>query len=155
MKKFVAAALLTGATSAVAAGQFSPLVSYELVFREPSTATSNTTGMINTSIEYTFPRSLSLYGGFSFILRDSFETAAQAGARFYTTSPLFYINGNMPLWSYIGLGANFLDNVAAYPEAGVRIGISDDTRIDIFVKVYNSNENAYDKHATIGMGLTF
>ena len=155
MKKFVTAALLTGATSAFAAGQFSPLISYELVYSEPSTATSNTASMINASMEYTFPRSLSVYGGFSFILRDSFETAAQAGARFYTPNPLFYVNGKMPVWTYVGLGANFLDNVAFYPEAGLRIGINDDTRVDVFMKVYNSNDTAYDKHATVGIGLTF
>lgn len=155
MKKFVAAALLAGTTSAFAAGQFSPLINYELVFSEPTTATSNTSSMINAVMEYTYPRSLSVYGGFSFILRDSFETAAQAGTRFYTPSPLFYVNGVAPVWTYVGLGANVLDNVAFFPEIGFRIGLTDTTRLDLFMKVYNSNDTAYDKHATIGAGLTF
>ncbi|SBS34023.1 hypothetical protein MAQ5080_02753 [Marinomonas aquimarina] len=155
MKKFVTAALLAGATSAFAAGQFSPLVSYEHVYSTPSTATSNTASMINATMEYTYPRSLSVYGGFTFILRDSFETAAQLGSRFYTPEPLFYVNGIAPVWSYVGLGANVLDNVAFFPEIGFRIGISDNTRLDLFMKVYNSNDTAYDRHATLGAGLTF
>lgn len=155
MKKFVTAALLTGATSAFAAGQFSPLVSFEGVYSKPSTSTGTTSSFINASMEYAFPRSLSVYGGVSFILRDSFETAAQAGVRFYTPSPLFYVNGIAPVWSYIGVGANVLDNVALYPEVGLRVGLSDETRIDLFMKVYNANDTAYDRHASIGVGLTF
>lgn len=156
MKKFVTAALLlVGATSASAAGQFSPLVTYESVFSKPSTATSHTSSIINATMEYSFPRSLSLYGGFSFILRDSFESSAMVGGRFYSSTPLFYWGGNAPIWSYIGIGANLLDNTAYYPEAGFRIGISNNTRLDLFVKVYNSSDTAYDKHATVGLGLTF
>lgn len=155
MKKFVTAALLAGATSAFAAGQFSPLFSFEGVFSKPTTATGTTSSFINASMEYTYPRSLSVYGGVSFILRDSFETGGHAGMRLYTPTPLFYVNGSAPVWSYLGAGVNVLDDVAFYPEAGFRIGLTDDTRIDLFMKVYNSNDTAYDRHATIGVGLTF
>lgn len=155
MKKFVTAALLAGATSAFAAGQFSPLFSFEGVFSKPTIATGTTSSFINASMEYTYPRSLSVYGGVSFILRDSFETGGHVGMRFYTPTPLFYVNGSAPVWSYLGAGVNVLDDVAFYPEAGFRVGLTDDTRIDLFMKVYNSNDTAYDRHATIGVGLTF
>lgn len=155
MKKLVSAALLAGATSASAAGQFSSLVSYDYVFSKPSTATSHTASMINALVEYTYPRSLSLYGGFSFILRDSFESALTVGTRLYTPTPMFYWGGSIPIWSYVGVGAYLVDNTAFYPEAGIRFGVTNNTRLDVFMKVLNSNNTAYDKHATIGVGLTF
>jgi len=155
MKKFVTAALLTSATSAFAAGQFSPLISYERVFNEPSTVSSETSGMLNAAVEYTFPRSLSVYGGVQLLQADGTETSAQIGARFYTTSPLFFINGQMPVWPYIGAGVNLLNHAAYYPEVGIRFGISPKIRLDAFMKTYNSNDLNYDKHATLGIGLSF
>ncbi|MFD1381828.1 hypothetical protein ACFQ45_00455 [Rhodanobacter aciditrophus] len=155
MKKLVSAALLAGATSASAAGQFSSLASYDYVFSKPSTATSHTASVINTLVEYTYPRTLSIYGGFSFILRDSFESTLTLGARLYTPTPMFYWGGSVPIWSYVGAGTFLLDNGAYYPEAGLRIGITNNTRLDVFLKVFNSDDTAYDKHATIGVGLTF
>ncbi|ADZ89941.1 hypothetical protein [Marinomonas mediterranea] len=156
MKQFVAAALLVSASSAMAAsGQFASLVSYEYVFSKPSTATGTTSGVLNTSIEYTFPRSLSLYGGATFILRDSYESSLNFGARLYTSTPLFHWGQNKPIWSYVGVGTYLVDNLAYFPEAGLRIATSDNTRMDVFFKVYNSSDTAYDRLATLGVGLTF
>ncbi|MBM6552168.1 hypothetical protein [Marinomonas ostreistagni] len=154
MKKFVTAALLlAGATSAVAAGQFSPLVSYENIFSEPSDSVDSTSGIVRANMEYSFPRSLALYGGLAFADRDSVETAVNVGARFYSTQPL--LNNQVPVWGYLGAGVDFWDHAAFYPEVGLRFGITDQARLDVFVRTYNSNDLGIDDHTSLGVGLTF
>jgi hypothetical protein len=88
-------------------------------------------------------------------MRDSFESAINYGVRFYSPTPLFNWGGSTPVWSYLGLGYYLVDNNAYYPEAGLRVATSNNTRMDIFLKVFNSDNTAYDKMATIGVGLAF
>lgn len=154
MKKFVTAALLiSGATSAAAAGQFSPLVSYESAFSEPSDSVNSPSGITRAMVEYTFPRSLAFYGGLSFADRDSVDSAVTLGARFYSPSPLF--QAQVPVWGYLGGGIDFWDHASYYSEVGLRIGVSNRALVDLFVKAHNSNDLGFDNVATFGVGLTF
>lgn len=155
MKKVVIATALTlSAISANAAGTLSTFLTAEKVLSRPSTATGTTDLLMTGAMEYVFPRSLSFYGGVSFILRDSFETTVNVGARLYSVTPVFKI-GATPMWSFIGAGAYFVDNNAYYPEVGLRFATSTNTRMDIYLKVLNSVDTAYDRNASIGVGFTF
>ena len=154
MKWTLAAALILNTMSASAAGTLSSLVSFEQVFSRPSTATSNTQSIMSASVEYVFPRSLSVYGGVAFILRDSFESTINLGTRLYSFNPVFHVSSK-PVWSYIGIGTYLVDNNAYYPEVGLRFATTPSSRMDVFLKVLNSSDTAYDKHASIGVGFTF
>ncbi len=154
MRYAIAAALILNSFSANAAGTLSTLLNYDHVFSKPSTATSNTASIISGSMEYTFPRSLAFYGGASFFLRDSFESTIHVGARFYSTNPVAKI-GNIPIWSFIGLGNYFVTENAYYPEVGFRFGVNPISRFDVTLKVLNSSDTAYDNHAAVGVGFSF
>ena len=154
MKYAVAAALMLTTLSANAAGTWSTLLNYDHIFSQPSTATSNTASIISGSMEYAFPRSLAFYGGASFVLQDSFESTLNIGARFYSADPILNM-GNIPVWSFIGLGNYFVDDNAYYPEIGLRIGVNQLSRVDVSLKVLNSSNTAYDNHAAVGIGFAF
>ncbi|MFT2112129.1 hypothetical protein [Marinomonas sp. 2405UD68-3] len=154
MKYAIAAALMLNTFSANAAGTLSTLLNYDHIFSKPSTATSNTDSIISGSMEYSFPRSLAFYGGASFFLRDSFESTIHVGARFYSMNPIANV-GNVPVWSFIGLGNYFVTENAYYPEVGFRVGINQQSRVDITLKVLNSSDTAYDNHAALGFGFSF
>ena len=154
MRYAIAAALMLNTLSANAAGTWSTLLTYDHIFSKPSTATSNTDSIISGAMEYSFPRSLAFYGGASFFLRDSYESTLHLGARFYSMNPVTTL-GNVPVWSFIGLGNYFVTNNTYYPEIGLRIGISQQSRIDVTLKVLNSSDTAYDNHAALGIGFAF
>lgn len=137
----------------MAAGQLSPLISYENVFSEPSDSVDSTSSIGRASMEYTYPRSLALYGGVALANRDSIETALNIGARLYSPQPLF--RSQVPVWGYIGGGVDFWDHNAYYPEVGLRVAVTQQARLDVFLRTYNSNDLGLDDHTSFGIGLTF
>lgn len=155
MKNLVTAALLlAGTTSAMAAGQLSPLVSYESVFSEASDSVDPASRIVRAGAEYIFPRSLALYGSMAFADRESYDNAISVGARFYSPNPILKVT-NMPVWGYLGAGLDLWDHGAYYPEVGLRFAINSGARVDLFLRAYGSNDTDYDGLTTVGIGLTF
>lgn len=159
MKRTLFATLALFCGSAFAAeGQIASLVSFESTAARPTQKPEqdgSLTSLFSTQIEYTTPVNVSVYGGFSFALGDSFESAFSMGARYYSATPAFQLLPGIPMWSFIGGGVYFLDDAAYYPEAGFRIATSDTSRLDVFVKLLNSSNDKYDRHVMVGAGLTF
>jgi len=157
MKLFFFAILILVSTNALAEGQIASLVNFESTAIRPDTqdGSSNVTSILNTTMEFTQPNNISLYGGFSFVLGEDFESSVTVGGRFYNSSPAFQIFPGLPMWSFIGGGVSFFDSVVYYPEAGFRIATSDTARLDIYIKILNSSSSVYDEHFMVGAGLTF
>ncbi|UTW00258.1 hypothetical protein KDW99_03730 [Marinomonas rhizomae] len=157
MKSLLLATLVLVSAHASAQDQIASLITFESTAARPNSDTnhSNITSIINAEMEYTLPENISFYGGFSFVLGEQFESSVTVGSRFYSATPAFQIFPGVPMWSFIGGGISFLDDMVYYPEAGFRIATSNTSRMDIFVKILNSSNKTYDKHVMIGAGLTF
>ena len=157
MKSLLLAALVLVSAHASAQDQIASLVTFESTAARPNSDTghSNITSILNTEMEYILPENISFYGGFSFVLGEKFESAVTIGSRFYSATPAFQIFPGIPMWSFIGGGVSFLEDTVYYPEAGFRIATSNTSRLDVFVRILNSNNDTYDKHVMIGAGLTF
>lgn len=156
MRKLVLATLFLVSASASAEGQIASLVTFEsTALRPDSDGTENVTSILNASMEYTMPSNTSIYGGFSFVLGEEFESALSFGGRYYSSTPAFQFFASVPMWSYLGAGVSFLDETVYYPEAGFRLATSNTSRIDVFLKILNSSHDRYDKHILVGAGLTF
>ncbi|MBU1296306.1 MAG: hypothetical protein KJ609_02305 [Gammaproteobacteria bacterium] len=157
MKSLLLAALVLVSANASAEGQIASLVNFSSTAVRPTTpeGETNVTSIIDASMEYTLPENISFYGGLSFVIGETFENAISLGSRYYSSTPALQILPGIPMWSFIGGGISFLDDTVYYPEAGFRIGISDVSRLDIFVKILNSSGDTYDKHVMVGAGLTF
>jgi hypothetical protein len=157
MKSILLAALVLVSANASAEGQIASLVNFSSTAVRPTTpeGETNVTSIIDASMEYTLPENISFYGGLSFVIGETFENAISLGSRYYSSTPALQILPGIPMWSFIGGGISFLDDTVYYPEAGFRIGISDVSRLDIFVKILNSSGDTYDKHVMVGAGLTF
>ncbi|MGB0783232.1 MAG: hypothetical protein ACPGRG_08695 [Marinomonas sp.] len=156
MKSFLLAALVLVSVNA-SADQIASLVNFESTAARPDTADGqdNITSILNTNMEFTLPENISFYGGFSFVLGETFESSVTLGSRFYSATPAFQIFPGIPMWSFIGGGVSFLDDTVYYPEAGFRIATSDASRLDVYIKILNSSNDTYDKHIMVGAGLTF
>lgn len=156
MKSFLLAALVLVSVNA-SADQIASLVNFESAAARPDTADGqdNITSILNTNMEFTLPENISFYGGFSFVLGETFESSVTLGSRFYSSTPAFQIFPGIPMWSFIGGGVSFLDDTVYYPEAGFRIATSDASRLDVYIKILNSSNETYDKHIMVGAGLTF
>ena len=157
MKSILLATLILVSAGASAEGQIASLINFESTAARPdgNGDINNVTSILNTNMEFTTPTNISFYGGFSFVLGETFESAVTLGSRFYSSSPAFQIIPGAPMWSYIGGGVSFLEDTVYYPEAGFRIASSDSSRLDIYIKILNSSNETYDKHVMIGAGLTF
>ncbi|KZN14997.1 hypothetical protein [Marinomonas sp. TW1] len=138
-------------------GQIASLITFESAAARPDgrDGKDNVTSILNAGMEFTTPENISFHGGFTFVLGETFESAIHLGTRFYSASPALQIFPGLPMWSYIGGGVSFLDETVFYPEAGFRIATSDVSRIDVFIKILNSDDETYDKHIMVGAGLTF
>ncbi|BDX03910.1 hypothetical protein MACH16_26580 [Marinomonas pontica] len=156
MKSFLLAALVLVSVNA-SADQIASLVNFESTAARPDTpdGQDNITSILNTNMEFTLPENISFYGGFSFVLGETFESSVTLGSRFYSATPAFQIFPGIPMWSFIGGGVSFLDDTVYYPEAGFRIATSDASRLDVYIKILNSSNETYDKHIMVGAGLTF
>lgn len=156
MKSFLLAALVLVSVNA-SADQIASLVNFESTAARPDTpdGQDNITSILNTNMEFTLPENISFYGGFSFVLGETFESSVTLGSRFYSATPAFQIFPGIPMWSFIGGGVSFLDDTVYYPEAGFRIATSDASRLDVYIKILNSSNDTYDKHIMVGAGLTF
>lgn len=157
MKYILLATLILISASASADGQIASLVNFESTAARPdgNGNSDNVTSILNTNMEITTPTNVSFYGGFSFVLGESFESAVNVGARFYSSTPAFQFISGGPMWAYIGGGISFYDDETFYPEAGFRIATSDSSRLDVYIKILNSNDETYDRHIMVGAGLTF
>lgn len=157
MRPLLLAALVLVSANASAEGQIASLINFESAAARPTTpdGETNVTSIIGANMEYTLPENISFYGGLSFVIGEKFENAITIGSRYYSATPALQILPGIPMWSFIGGGVSFLDETVYYPEAGFRIGISDVSRLDVFVKVLNSSSDTYDKHVMVGAGLTF
>lgn len=152
---FIALVLVSSAVSAE--GQIAALINFESTAARPdgSAESDNVTSILNANIEYILPTDISVYGGFSFILGESFESAATIGSRFYSSTPTLQIIPGAPMWAYIGGGMSFFNDIVYYPEAGFRTATSDSSRLDVYIKILNSSDKTYNQHVLIGAGLTF
>jgi len=157
MKSILLATLILVSAGASAEGQIATLINFESAAARPDSGGSldNVTSILNTGMEYTAPTNLSIYGGFSFKLGETFESSLSFGSRYYSSTPAFQILAGAPVWSFIGGGISFFEDSVYYPEAGFRVAISNASRLDVFVKILNSSNETYDKHVMIGAGLTF
>ncbi|MCB5162258.1 hypothetical protein [Marinomonas algarum] len=157
MKPLLLAALVLLSANASAEGQIASLVSFQSAAARPDTADGqkNVTSILDASMEYTLPENISFYGGFSFVIGETFESSVSLGSRFYSATPAFQIFPGIPMWSFLGGGVSFLDDTVFYPEAGFRVATSDASRLDVFVRILNSSSETYDRHVMIGAGLTF
>ncbi|GAB3486157.1 hypothetical protein [Marinomonas epiphytica] len=156
MRALILAVLTLFSVNSYAENQIASLVTFESTAARPTTTEgNNVTSIVNTLMEFTSPSNISAYGGFSFVIGEKFESAVTLGARFYSSTPAFQVIAGIPMWSYIGGGVSFLDETTYYPEAGFRIATSDATRMDVFIKILNSQSDTYDKHFMVGAGLTF
>ncbi|MCV2403479.1 hypothetical protein OFY17_11370 [Marinomonas sp. C2222] len=156
MRKLLLATLFLVSASASAEGQIASLVTFEsTALRPDSNESENVTSTLNTSMEFTLPSNVSLYGGFTFVLGENFESAISFGSRYYSSTPAFQLFASVPMWSYLGAGVSFLDETVYYPEAGFRLATSNTSRIDVYMKIFNSSHDRYDKHILVGAGLTF
>ena len=156
MKPLLFALLILISVDASAETQVATLINYEsTAIRPDNNDSDNVTSMINASLEYTSPENISVYGGFSFILGETFESAVNVGARFYNATPALQAFTGVPTWSFIGGGGSLYDSFTFYPEAGFRMAISNTARLDVNVKLLNSSDETYDQHLLFGVGLTF
>ncbi|REG81435.1 hypothetical protein [Marinomonas pollencensis] len=158
MRPLLFATLLLFCGNALAEdGQVASLLSFEATAVRPSTDddTGSTTSILSTMMEFTTPSNFSLYGGFAFSLGDDPESAIGLGGRYYSVTPAFQVLPGSPVWTFIGAGIDFFDENVYYPEAGFRIATSNTSRLDVFVKLLNSDSNKYDQHVMVGAGLTF
>lgn len=164
MKSLLLAALTLISVNALAEefdpfanGQIATLVNFEATIARPDSTgeNQNVTSIFNGGMELTMPTNLSVYGGFTIVTGETFESALHAGLRYYSAAPALQPIVGAPVWSYIGGGLSFLDSSVYYPEAGFRIAIANSARVDIFMKILNSSNDRYDKHIMAGAGLTF
>ncbi|MBJ7538938.1 hypothetical protein [Marinomonas transparens] len=160
MKSLLLAALVLVSAHASAEGQIASLFSFESAASRPdadsgNTPSSNVTSIVNAGMEFTTPQNIAVHGGASFIIGEEFESAINVGVRFYSSAPAFQILPNAPIWSFIGGSVSFFDETVYYPEAGFRIGISNVSRLDVFVKLLTSDSDTYNNHVMVGAGLTF
>jgi hypothetical protein len=157
MKSLLLAALVLVSAHASAEGQIASLVNFESTAARPDSngEDDNVTSIAYASMEYTLPENISFYGGFSFVIGETFESGVTVGSRFYSATPAFQVFPGIPMWSFIGGGVSFWEDTVYYPEAGFRIATSDSSRLDVYVKILNSSNETYDKHIMIGAGLTF
>ncbi len=155
MRSLLLAALVLFSAQAAAENQYASLVTFESTAARPTTDERNVTSIVNTAMELISPSNVSVYGGFSFVVGESFESAVVLGTRFYSSTPAFQLFPGIPMWSYIGAGIATYDELTYYPEAGFRVATSDATRLDVFIKILNSKSDVYDKHFMVGAGLTF
>ncbi|ETI61072.1 hypothetical protein [Marinomonas profundimaris] len=157
MKSLLLAALVLVSAHASAEGQIASLVNFESTAARPDSngEDDNVTSIAYAAMEYTLPENISFYGGFSFVIGETFESGVTVGSRFYSATPAFQVFPGIPMWSFIGGGVSFWEDTVYYPEAGFRIATSDSSRLDVYVKILNSSNETYDKHIMIGAGLTF
>ncbi|NLQ18092.1 hypothetical protein HGG82_10720 [Marinomonas sp. M1K-6] len=155
MKSFLLAALVLVSAHASAESQIASLVNFESTAARPNTEQENITSILSGSLEHITPSNISIYGGFSFILGETFETGVNIGARFYSAAPAFQFFPGIPIWTFVGGGVSFYDETTYYPEVGFRIATSDVSRIDVFARILNSSSDIYDRHIMVGAGLTF
>lgn len=155
MRKVALALLLMTCAGVQAKGTLSSLISYETVRTSPDSVTDGTDSIINITAEYVFPRSLSLYGGFSVNHTTNYASAINLGVRFYSFSPMFSLGPKYPVWGYMGFGSQVDGKSTLYPEAGLRFATSASTRLDLFARVYNSSDASIDEHTTLGLGFSF
>lgn len=133
-------------------GTLSNLVSYESRITGPSN--SNTNIVINVAQEMVTPSSFSFYGGLSLVMRDSFNLSLNAGARAYSQGAVVMFDG-APVYAYAGAGIMLLGETSLYPEVGVRLLPSDNTRLDIYLRAYTGSGDTYGDHVTFGLALSF
>ncbi|BFM49559.1 hypothetical protein [Marinomonas sp. THO17] len=157
MRSLLLAVLVLVSANASANGQLASLLTFESAAARPDGRDDqpNVTSIINANMEFITPENISFHGGISFVLGEEFESSVNLGTRFYSSSPAFQIFPNAPVWSFIGGGISFLDETVYYPEAGFRIATSNVSRLDVFIKILNSDSETYDRHIMIGAGLTF
>lgn len=158
----VALTLISTATFAeqndlFANGQIATLVNFEATIARPDSngENQNVTSIFNGGMELTMPTNLSIYGGFTIVTGETFESGLHTGLRYYSAAPALQPLVGAPIWSYIGGGLSFLEDTVYYPEAGFRIAIANTARVDLFIKILNSGNDTYDKHIMAGAGLTF
>lgn len=141
-----------GATEDGLGGTLSNLVSYESRITGPSD--SNTNIIINVAQEMVTPTSFSFYGGLSLVMRDSFNLSLNAGARAYSQGAVVMFDG-APVYAYAGAGLMLLGETSLYPEVGVRLLPSDNTRLDVYLRAYTGSGDTYGDHVTFGLALSF
>lgn len=134
------------------AGTMSNLVAYESRITGPSNSQTNI--VINIGQEMVTPTSFSFYGGLSLVMRDSFDLSLNAGARAYSQGAIVMFDG-APVYAYGGAGIMLLGETSLYPEVGVRLLPSDNTRLDIYLRAYTGSGGTYGDHVTFGLALSF
>ena len=134
------------------AGTMSNLVAYESRITGPSNSQTNI--VINIGQEMVTPTSFSFYGGLSLVMRDSFDLSLNAGARAYSQGAIVMFDG-APVYAYGGAGIMLLGETSLYPEVGVRLLPSDNTRLDIYLRAYTGSSGTYGDHVTFGLALSF
>ena len=130
----------------------SNLVSYESRITGPSDSDTNI--IINIAQEMVTPSSFSFYGGLSLVMRDSFDLSLNAGARAYSQGAVVMFDG-APVYAYAGAGIMLLGGTSLYPEVGVRLLPSDNTRLDVYLRAYTGSSDTYGDHVTFGLALSF
>jgi hypothetical protein len=133
-------------------GTISNLVAYESRLTGPSDSETNI--IINVGQEMVTPSSFSFYGGLSLVMRDSFDLSLNAGARAYSQGAIIMFDG-APVYAYAGAGLMLLGETSLYPEIGVRMLPSDNTRLDIYLRAYTGSGDTYGDHVTFGLALSF
>jgi len=133
-------------------GTISNLIAYESRLTGPSNSETNI--IINVGQEMVTPSSFSFYGGLSLVMRDSFDLSLNAGARAYSQGAVIMFDG-APVYAYAGAGLMLLGETSLYPEIGVRMLPSDNTRLDIYLRAYTGSGDTYGDHVTFGLALSF
>jgi len=134
------------------AGTMSNLVAYESRITGPGNSDTNI--IINVGQEMVTPTNFSFYGGLSLVMRDSFDLSLNAGARAYSQGAIVMFDG-APVYAYGGAGIMLLGDTSLYPEVGVRLLPSDNTRLDIYLRAYTGSGDTYGDHVTFGLALSF
>lgn len=134
------------------AGTMSNLVAYESRITGPGNSDTNI--IINVGQEMVTPSNFSFYGGLSLVMRDSFDLSLNAGARAYSQGAIVMFDG-APVYAYGGVGIMLLGDTSLYPEVGVRLLPSDNTRLDIYLRAYTGSGDTYGDHVTFGLALSF
>lgn len=133
-------------------GTMSNLIAYESRITGPSDSDTNI--IINVGQEMVTPTNFSFYGGLSLVMRDSFDLSLNAGARAYSQGAVVMFDG-APVYAYGGAGIMLLGGTSLYPEIGVRLLPSDNTRLDIYLRAYTGSSDTYGDHVTFGLALSF
>ena len=133
-------------------GTMSNLVAYESRLTGPNDSETNI--IINIGQEMVTPSNFSFYGGLSLVMRDSFDLSLNAGARAYSQGAIVMFDG-APVYAYAGAGVMLLGETSLYPEIGVRLLPSDNTRLDIYLRAYTGSGDTYGDHVTFGLALSF